>query len=119
MPLPRAQRIRRTAEYGRVRTAGRSWTGRFLILAVLPLPEEPASRFGFTTSRRVGNAVTRNRLRRRFSAVTAALAGEIAAPHLIVTIPRHGAAKADFAELKAEWIKLARRAGLLRFTESD
>ncbi len=113
MALPRVQRIRRTAEYARVRTEGRSWAGRFLILAILPLPEEPASRFGFTTSRRLGNAVTRNRLRRRFSAVVTELAPQIAVPHLIVTIPRHSASKAEFAELKAEWIKLARRAQLL------
>jgi ribonuclease P protein component len=113
MPLPRARRIRRTSEYARVRTEGRSWTGRLLILAVLPLPEESASRFGFTTTRRLGNAVVRNRLRRRFSSIVAEVAAEIAGPHLIVTIPRHGAAGAEFAELQAEWIKLARRAKLL------
>ncbi len=114
MALPRVQRIRRTAEYTRVRTEGRSWSGRLMVLAALPLPEETASRFGFTTSRRLGNAVTRNFLRRRFSAFVTELAPLIEAPHLIVTIPRHGAAKAGFAELKAEWMKLARRAGLVR-----
>jgi ribonuclease P protein component len=113
MALPRVQRIRRTAEYVRVRGEGRSWSGRLLILATLPLPEEKASRFGFTTSRKLGNAVTRNRLRRRFSAIVAELAGEIVTPHLVVTIPRHGAAKADHAELRAEWLKLAGRAKLL------
>ncbi len=113
MALPRAQRIRRTAEYGEVRTNGRSWTGRFLILAILPLPGEAACRFGFTTTRRLGNAVTRNKLRRRFSAIVAGLAGEFQAPHLVVTIPRHNAVGAEFEELKAEWIKLARRAKLL------
>lgn len=113
MPLPRARRIRRTAEYSRVRTEGRSWTGRLLILAVLPLPEEKESRFGFTTTRRLGNSVVRNRLRRRLSSLLAEIAREITGPHLIVTIPRHGATRAEFSELKAEWIKLARRARLL------
>jgi ribonuclease P protein component len=118
MALPRVQRIRRTAEYGRVRSEGRSWSGRLLILATLPLPEESASRFGFTTSRKLGNAVTRNRLRRRFSAIVAELAGEIGVPHLIVTIPRRGAAEAEFCDMRAEWIKLARRAGLMRDARS-
>jgi len=113
MPLPRARRIRRTAEYSRVRAEGRSWTGRLLILAVLPLPEEKESRFGFTTTRRLGNAVLRNRLRRRFSSIVAEVAAEIAGPFLIVTIPRHGAGSAEFSELRAEWMKLARRANLL------
>ena len=114
MALPRAQRIRRTAEYGAVRTSGKSWTGRFLILAILPLPRETACRFGFTTTRRLGNAVARNKLRRRFSAIVASLTGEFQTPpHLVVTIPRLNAVGAEFEELKAEWIKLARRAKLL------
>ena len=113
MALPRPQRIRRTREYGRVRAEGRSWAGRFLILAILPLPDEPHSRFGFTTTRRLGNAVLRNKLRRRFSSIAGSLAPAFTSPHLVVTIPRHGAAGADFEEVKAEWIKLARRAKLL------
>ena len=110
MALPRAQRIRRTAEFGTVRGKGASWTGRLLILATLPLPEETHARFGFTVTKRIGNAVHRNRIRRRLSTIIASLAPQISAPHLIVTIPRHGAANAEFEVLKSEWIKLARRA---------
>jgi ribonuclease P protein component len=113
MALPRNQRIRRTREFGRVRAQGRSWTGRLLILAVLPLSGEPHCRFGVTVTRRLGNAVTRNKLRRRLSSIAGSLCGEISAPYLIVAIPRREAVDAAFEALRSEWIKLARRAGLL------
>ena len=113
MALPRDLRIRRTGEFAMVRSKGASWTGRLLILAVLPLPDEPRARFGFTVTKRIGNAVVRNKIRRRLSSITGAASPLIARAALIVTIPRHGASKAEFSALEAEWTKLARRAGLL------
>jgi ribonuclease P protein component len=113
MALPRAQRVRHTAEFALIRERGRSFAGRLLTLAVLSLPEEKHARFGFTVTRRLGNAVMRNKVRRRLRAIAASLAPLLSPPHLIVTIPRQGAANANFTDLKAEWTKLARRAGLL------
>ncbi len=113
MALPRAQRVRRTSDFGLVRQHGSSWAGRLLILAVLPLTDEPHAKFGFTVTKRIGNAVVRNKIRRRLASITGSVALEIKTPHFIVTIPRHGAVKAEFDTIKAEWIKLARRAGLL------
>lgn len=113
MALPREQRIRRTGEFVFVREKGQSRPGRWLILAVAPLPGEARARFGFTVSKRVGNAVTRNLIRRRLSAIAARSAGQIQKPCLIVTVARHTAAAAAYSELEAEWLKLTRRAGLL------
>ncbi len=113
MALPRAQRVRRTSDFGRVRQLGSSWTGRLLIIAVLPLPDEPQAKFGFTVTKRIGNAVVRNKIRRRLASIAGSFAPQINVPHLIVTIPRHGAAKAEFEAIKTEWSKLARRAGLI------
>jgi ribonuclease P protein component len=113
MALPRARRVRRTSEFNAVRRQGASWTGRLLILAALPLPDEPHSRFGFTITRRIGNAVIRNKLRRRLASIADSQFPHLASPHLIVTIPRNNAVTADFETLKGEWIKLARRACLL------
>ena len=113
MALPRAQRVRRTSDFGRVRQHGSSWTGRLMIIAVLPLPDEPQAKFGFTVTKRIGNAVVRNKIRRRLASITGSFAPQIKVPHLIVTIPRHGAAKAEFETIRAEWSKLARRAGLI------
>lgn len=114
MPLPRIRRIRRTSEYSRVRAEGKSCTGRLLVLAYIPLPDEPHSRFGSTITRKIGNAVTRNRLRRRLTAIAHSMLDEMASPYLVVVIARHGAPGVEFEALRAEWIRLARKAGLLR-----
>ena len=113
MALPRAQRVRRTGDFAAVRQQGTSWTGRLLILAALPLKDEPRAKFGFTVTKRIGNAVARNKVRRRLASIAGSQHANITSPHLIVTIPRQGAVNADFEALKSEWIRLARRAGLL------
>jgi ribonuclease P protein component len=84
------------------------------VLAVLPAAEgEVLSRAGFTLTRRFGNAVARNRTRRRLQAIVYPLLAGITPPRLIVTIPRGRAVQASAAELQREWLRLARRAGLL------
>lgn len=114
MGLPRQQRLRRTADYIAVRQRGRSWPGRFLILATLEqAPPAGGPLAGFTVTRGVGPAVVRNRVRRRLREIVREFLPRIRQPVMIVTIPRRAAADAEFAELRREWEKLARRAGIL------
>ena len=68
---------------------------------------------GFITTRRTGKAHDRALLRRRFRALVQAHAPGFAdMRRFLVTIARPGAAQATFAELKADWLKQARRLGL-------
>jgi ribonuclease P protein component len=63
--LGREHRLRSSRDFHAVQTGGTPFRGKYCILLVLPCPGEP-TRFGFITSRRsVGNAVQRNRARRR------------------------------------------------------
>lgn len=112
MALPRPQRIRRTAEFSAVRSKGRSWKGRYLTIGLLPLETGPP-RAGFAVTRKVGNAVTRNLVRRRLQAIVAQAIPSIPRPCLVVTIPRPSAATIPFAQLAADWQQTARRAGLI------
>jgi len=65
--LARHLRLRRSQDFLRLREEGRRWQSDKLILNVLP-NGLPHNRFGFVVSRRIGNAVTRNRLKRRLRA---------------------------------------------------
>lgn len=58
------KRIRKKAEFSAVYAKGRLWTHPVLRLRVLPNQRE-YSRFGFVVGKRLGNAVIRNRLKRR------------------------------------------------------
>ncbi len=60
---PRALRLRRTADYKRVQGKGRKVRSANLLVLFSP-GQSPASRIGITVSRKVGNAVVRNRVKR-------------------------------------------------------
>lgn len=108
----------RRTEFQRVRRDGRSKAGRFLILSTLEDPSLPHLKVGIITTRRVGKAHDRNRLRRRIRAIVRHHGESLAGgPRYLVTIPRPGSAGADFAALEKDWLKQARRLGLLETTE--
>jgi ribonuclease P protein component len=71
----------------------------------------PLSRFGFTTGRAIGNAVTRNRVKRRLREAVRAL--PIASGWDVVLNARRGAGEAAYAELAGEVQLLFGRARLL------
>ena len=70
------ERLKQRSEFLRVAAARRKWVAPGLILQAAPRPalEEPDAapfRIGYTASRKIGNAVARNRARRRLRAVVA------------------------------------------------
>ncbi len=78
-----------------------------------PSPSMAPPRFGVVTSKKVGGAVVRNRVRRRIRHIQQFHLARIRNGVWCVTVARFRAAEATFAELDAEWCKLARRAGIL------
>jgi len=101
-------------EFARVRTTGQAKAGRFVVLSTLADPSLDGIRTGFITTRKSGKAHDRVRLRRIFRALVRDHAAEfVDLSRYLVTIARHGAASATFAELESDWLKQARRLGLL------
>ena len=81
-----------------------------------PSPAGPESvRFGLTASSKVGNAVVRNRCRRRLRAVAQEILPTSAMPaHDYVLIARVTAATADYAAMKKDLLWALKRMGALR-----
>ena len=63
MRLPREQRLRVRPEFDHVFRKGRRLGGRFFVIVALPNGRE-SHRLGLAVSRKIGNAVIRNRARR-------------------------------------------------------
>src|SRR5207249_10383023 len=102
------------SEFKRVRTEGSSVRGETLTLGFLKNDgTNPAARAGFITSRRVGSAVVRNRVRRRLREIFRKHQHEISGGVWIVTIASARAARETFNALEDEWLRLARRASIL------
>jgi ribonuclease P protein component len=110
--FPKALRLTKAPEFARLKREGVSTAGRFFVFSVLAHGEGP-TRVGLITTRRLGNAVERNRVRRRLREIFRTQQPPFQEGMWLVVIARHRAAQASFAELQAEWMKLARRAGLI------
>jgi ribonuclease P protein component len=75
------------------------------------------SRFGFSISKRVGNAVERNRIKRRLREATRLRMDSIKPGWDIVFIARRPIRKADYHEMDVACARLLRRAHLLVETQ--
>lgn len=100
-------RLKRRADFLRVAALRRKWAAPGLILQAAPQPEseiaEPEVRVGFTASRKVGNAVKRNRARRRLKALAAEMIATGANPGLdLVLIARPATVDRPFDELRRD-----------------
>jgi ribonuclease P protein component len=83
------------------------------VLQAAPVPADrppPAVRVGFTVSKKVGNAVVRNRVRRRLREIAREVIPARARPDLdYVQVGRQAALERDFAVLRQELIEALRR----------
>jgi len=84
--------LTRRADFLRVAAVRRRWAMPGLVLQVAPRPTGTgaSARVGYTASRKVGNAVVRNRSRRRLRAAVDAL------------LPRHGDDALDYVLIARE-----------------
>jgi ribonuclease P protein component len=110
--FPKSRRLTRPSEFERVKANGRVERGHLLLLSVL-VRNEAGFRAGFITPRALGPAIARNRTRRRLREIVRKHQHEILGGRWIVTIARMNAAKADYQQLEAEWLRLAGRASIL------
>jgi ribonuclease P protein component len=76
--------------------------------------ERVGSRFGISTSRRLGGAVVRNRIRRRIREGLRTLSPRIVPGFDVLVVARAGSVTASQAELTATLEGLLRRGGALR-----
>lgn len=108
--MRRQLRLRRRRDFDAVFQKGQVLTNRLLVLRRVS-NQLPHNRYGFITSKRLGNAVVRNRVRRRLREGVHSLPAR--AGWDIVISARARAAQADFHELKAAIANLFVRAGIL------
>jgi ribonuclease P protein component len=120
-------RLKRRAEFLQVAAANRKWVAPGLILQVRRQPSPESSnvnaapvarlepvRVGFTASRKVGNAVKRNRARRRLRAVAAEVL-EHAEPGVdFVLIARPATVDRDYQALVGDLVAGLKRLKLYR-----
>jgi ribonuclease P protein component len=119
-------RLKRRAEFLQVAAANRKWVAPGLILQVrrqpspenpnqdAPAAQRPCVRVGFTASRKVGNAVQRNRARRRLRAVAAEVLERAEPGTDFVLIARPATVERDYQALVDDLVAGLKRLKLYR-----
>jgi ribonuclease P protein component len=113
LSFPKSRRLTEAWQFDRVRKDGRAQHGNLLMLAALAGKGVDRFRAGFVTSRKIGGAVARNRVRRRLREIVRKHQHEIVESRWVVTVARPDAARASYGELEDEWLRLAKRASIL------
>ncbi len=110
--FPRDERLTRRAEFLRIYREGEKHVGRAFVLYALHCPGQ-GRKIGFTVSRKVGKAVTRNRVKRVMREVYRRHRPELAQGVHIVAVARPAAARLSYQEAWAALHSLLRQGGLI------
>ena len=102
------ERLRQRADF-LAAAAGRKVAAQGFVLQGRQRTDEGAARFGFTVSKKVGNAVERNRVRRRLREVVRRFAGNLTLGHDYVLIGRRAGLKLPFDRMVRDFDGALRR----------
>jgi len=112
--------LKKRSEFLAVAGTNRRWTTPGLVLQVRPRPDDVRTdddagsvRVGFTATKKIGNAVKRNRARRRLRAAVAEVLIGVATPPVdLVIVARQGTIGRPYGELKTDLQSALRRLGI-------
>ena len=109
--MGKEERLKKTSQFSEVYGNGKSWACGLVVLKALPNGLDH-NRYGFVVSKRVGNAVVRNRVKRLLREITRSV--PVKSGWDMVFIARNRAATADYHQLRTATAGLMRRAGILQ-----
>ena len=106
-------RLRSPKLFKQVYAQGKSVHAEDLVLHFLYRDKNEQTRVGFSVSKRVGNAVTRNKFKRRLRAIVMEIGVALKPGFLLVFVARPGVATTSFGSLNESARDLLRRAQVL------
>ncbi|MGE5380957.1 MAG: ribonuclease P protein component [Methylocystaceae bacterium] len=109
--LPKEMRLRKKGEFRQVYDQGKKYFGKYMLLFVIINGSE-INRYGIVASKKVGNAVTRNRSRRQVREVIRNAHGKLKSGNDMILVIKSSAVGASLIELQQDFASLCRKAQL-------
>jgi ribonuclease P protein component len=109
--LKKLFRISNSQEYNNTYKNGLKIPGKYLI-AYIMINNLGINRFGIVASKKVGNAVIRNRSRRRIRAIAESSGEHLQPGYDIVIIARQSIVATDYNRLEKDFYTVMKKAGL-------
>jgi ribonuclease P protein component len=114
--LRREYSLRRNKEFRYVYRRGKSVSDRYFVLIYIKT-KTPHLKVGFSVSKKLGNAVHRNKLKRRMKEAFFSMLSQVSKKSLIVFVPRECAKDIDYITIQESLGKLLRKAGLVEIAK--
>ena len=111
--MKRSDSLKRKKEFRYTYRAGKSAVNRLFVLIYTKV-RRPETHIGFSVSKKLGGAVTRNRVKRRMREAVTPLLLELKGGYNIIFVAREPVAEAAFPALREAMEQLFAKAGLHR-----
>lgn len=112
--LKKKYRLRKNQDFKTVYAGNKSYAAKTLVLYCFHRQKQGEPRIGFSISKRVGNAVVRNLIKRRLRSAVLPYLNQLAKGTDYVIIGRQAIVSADFSHIQKDLDKILRRSGTLR-----
>lgn len=116
--MKKSYRIKKNQEFQHVFKNGKSFANRQLVIYFIEKQQQNHFRIGLSVSKKVGNAVVRNRVKRFLRQAFLELKEEMKQPLDIVIIARIPAKDMDFNSLKNSLIHVLSKTQLLKRSQT-
>lgn len=111
--MKKAYRVKNSKEFQRLLQSGKSFANRELVIYYMEKPDQPHFRIGISVGKRLGNAVTRNRIKRCIREAFLQLEEQIIPEIDIIVIARKPTIHYNSNQIKKSLIHLLSREKLL------
>ncbi|MCP3739953.1 ribonuclease P protein component [Rossellomorea sp. BNER] len=108
------QRVKKNSEFQDIFQKGTSFANRQFVVYKLKKPKQSEFRIGLSVSKKIGNAVKRNQIKRYVRQVFLELKAEVKKEYDYVIIARKPAAEMNFHEVKKSLIHVFKRGSVLK-----
>jgi len=112
--MKRDRRIKKDRQFQTVFKEGKSYGNRQFIIYVLRKESQEAFRIGLSVSKKIGNAVVRNRVKRYIRQAFTEINHRIKDDYDFIIIARKPAADFTFTEVKSSLLHILKKTNVLR-----